>query len=158
METTTGGRVDWRRGFAFGNGVDAGALLFRIGDGDGLKQGLGYRECLGCSNTSAAGPVSHDAAQVHNGNALRNMPHNTQVVADEDHGHARFLLQRRKQVDDLLPAPTRPARTLVHLPPATEVATPVRGQWQCAVAVRRRIRGDTCAQNAAPGLLCLMSS
>ena len=43
----------------------------------------------------------HDAAEIEHHHAMRNLAHDGQVVADEDHRHAEIGLQLHDQVDDL---------------------------------------------------------
>ena len=43
----------------------------------------------------------HDLAEVHYGDAIGDVLHNREIVADEDVGHTETLLQGTHQIDDL---------------------------------------------------------
>src|SRR6476659_811250 len=68
----------------------------RYGRQQGLRIGMARlgEEPLG-------GRAFDDAAEIHDGNARRDMLHHRQIVADEDVSEAKSLLQILKQVQDL---------------------------------------------------------
>jgi len=52
-----------------------------------------------------------DAAEIHHGYTLPEMPHHREIVGDEQVGEAEALAQILKQVDDLAPGSTCRGRT-----------------------------------------------
>src|SRR5580698_973726 len=47
------------------------------------------------------GRVLHDLTRIHNEHAVRYLRHDTKIMRDEDHRHARFVLQRANQLQNL---------------------------------------------------------
>ena len=43
----------------------------------------------------------HNAAQMHDRDTIRDLPHNGQIVSDEDVGQPQFGLEFGQQIDDL---------------------------------------------------------
>lgn len=53
------------------------------------------------SQDQVGGAFFDDRAEVHHGNAIADLPHHAQIMADEDHRHAALLLQVGKKIDHL---------------------------------------------------------
>ena len=98
VEAAAGRRRDRARHVALEH--DALALRVGIGDRDGREQRLGVRvdrprvELLGRRELD-------DLAQVHHGDAVRDVADDAEVVGDEDVGQRELVLQVVEEVDDL---------------------------------------------------------
>ena len=110
----------------------------RYGRQQGLRIGMAR---LG--EQPIGGRALDDAAEIHDGNARRDMLHHRQIVADEDVGEAKPLLQVLKQVQDLSCESRRRARTPARRRRSASAPPPVRGRWRCAGAGRPRTRADS---------------
>ena len=71
-----------------------------VGDGDGGEQGEGVG-VQGVEVEVVAGADFDDFAEVHDGDAVGDVPHDGQVVGDEQVGEVEFALQVVEEVDDL---------------------------------------------------------
>ena len=94
------GRIDRRRNVAGQH--DAFAPFLKPGSGIGIAESSA---CVyGCSGLLvervAVGELD-DLADVHHGDAGRDVPHDREVVRDEEIGQSELLLQILEQVDDL---------------------------------------------------------
>ena len=79
---------------------DAGAAAVRVQTGGGGQQGL----CVGVDRVGedlADRAFLHDAAEIHDRDAIAEMAHDGKVVADEEHGEAELAAQGGEQGEDL---------------------------------------------------------
>ena len=75
-------------------------LPLRVGDGDGRQEGRGVG--VGGSQVHVVGrTLLDDLSQVHDGDAVAQVPHHRQVVGDEQVGQPQPVLQFAQEVDDL---------------------------------------------------------
>src|SRR5579875_3048788 len=90
-------QVDRARGFA----AESDALLRDggVGDGNRGEQRLGIG-VVGWIEDCLDGTGLHDLAKVHDDDVVCDMPHERQIVADEQHGGALLHLDLEEQVDD----------------------------------------------------------
>ena len=69
--------------------------------GDGTEQAAGVL-VAGVGEDLLGGALLDDLASVHDGDGVRHLGHEGEVVGDEDHRKAELLAQLVEQVDDLL--------------------------------------------------------
>src|SRR5919199_5886584 len=71
-----------------------------VGDGDGRQERLRVGVLRRAVQRFAVGQL-HKTAEVHDGDAVADVPYDAQVMGDEDVGQAERMLQRAQQVEDL---------------------------------------------------------
>jgi hypothetical protein len=88
------------RNLALQDDRNPGPFLLRVGEGDRRDQRLGVRVEWLFEDRVGVGGLD-DAAQVHDGDAIRDVANHGQVVGDEEIGQTESGLQVRQQVHDL---------------------------------------------------------
>lgn len=99
METATGLRGLGRRRLASKPRRGTFALTSRIGQRNGFEQGAGVGVSRGFKD-GARRPDLDDSSQIHDGNAMREMAHNGEIVRDEQHCQPSPLAKPGKEVED----------------------------------------------------------
>ena len=93
--------------------------------------------CSGCAHSSVASASLDDLAEIHDRDAVADMRHAGEIVADEQVAHAERRLQMLQLVHDLRADRhvERRDRLVQHDQP--RVGRPAPGRWRCAGAARR---------------------
>ena len=94
------GRIQWARDIAAQDDSLSLSLDCRVRNRHGGKKRLGVG-VLRVGVYLLSGGDLHDLAQVHDGDALADVPDDREIVGDEQVRHAHLGLQVLKQVDDL---------------------------------------------------------
>src|SRR5262249_36212328 len=100
MGAAAGGRLQRTTNLAFDDRTWAPRLHVRVGDRDGGQERLGIGMQRRPVELVPAGDLD-DTAEIHDGDAVRDMPHDGEIVSDEDVGESQPLLQLDEQVDNL---------------------------------------------------------
>ena len=100
VETASGRRVRGRRHVAHQHDLLALAAQRRVGHRHGRQQRLGVRVRRAGVDLVLRPQLGHPA-EVHDADPVRDVPHDGQVVGDEDVRQAELVLQLLHQVDDL---------------------------------------------------------
>ena len=100
MEGAALGWVDGAGDVAGEDDALAGSLDYGVGDGDGGEKSSGVG-VLGVLVEFVPAGYLDDLAQVHDRDPVRDVPHDGQVVGDEEVGEVEAFLEGAEQVDDL---------------------------------------------------------
>ena len=98
MEVTAGRRIRRAGDFAFED--EALFADLGIGDGHGLEEGRGVWVLGIAEQLLSIGQLDH-LADVHDGDAVGDVPDDAEVVCDEEVCEVKLLLEVGEQVDDL---------------------------------------------------------
>ena len=143
-EAAAGGRVDGR-GDVTGEADALAALrLVAVGLGDGGQKGVGVGVTRAAVDGVAVADLD-DLAEVHDRDALREVPHDGQVVGDEEERDAQLLLDLLRRLTTWAWMETSSAETGSSAT-ISFGSGPARGRRRCAGAGRRRTRaGSGCS-------------
>ena len=100
MEGAALGRIDGAGDVAGEDNALTGGLDYGVGDGDGGEKSSGVG-VLGVSVELVPAGYLDDLAQVHDRDPVGDVPHDGQVVGDEEVGEVEALLEGAEQVDYL---------------------------------------------------------
>ncbi len=100
MEHATGRRIERAWQFALDDRARARFLDHRIGHRGGGEQGLRVG-VLRVGEQLIRRRIFNDAAEIHDGDLGRDVPHDGEIMGDEQIGQPELVLQVLEQVDDL---------------------------------------------------------
>src|SRR6478735_7430515 len=97
MEVATAWRMEWRRDFALDWRKDPAAIR----NGGDLVEERHRVGMIWLSEKGIRRRTLDDAAEIHDRDAVADMLHHTEIVADEEIGQAEITFEFQEQIDDL---------------------------------------------------------